>query len=70
MLHPIQNQQVLFLEKEAEKEVITRKPQNYRDPEQEGTEEKKLGWDKKNKDVRNNKTERGYVHFSFLNAKA
>lgn len=55
---------------EAEKEVITRKPQNYRDPEQEGTEEKTTGWDKKNKDVRNNKTERGHVHFSLLNAKA
>lgn len=42
-MHPIQNQQVLFLEKEAEKEVITRKPQNYRDPEQDGTEDKKKG---------------------------
>lgn len=28
-----------------------------------------MGWDKKNKDVMNNQTERGYVHFSLLNAK-
>lgn len=28
-----------------------------------------MGWDKKNKDVRNNKTRRGYVHISLLNAK-